>query len=379
MLLSYLSLLSPPYSRFYISDRADDWLETDPLFSRIDASVSSVGWAMGTSDDGGSVEAAPSSVLAHYFLKSHGGAHALQSVCSLLAVLLSVGACVAKKGDLQNLFLKRAMLCAMTKHLAGLLAATGMTATAIPKIGLGQARRWMEKLARDPVSQYVFYAALLMVWSSSSTNSQNWYTSLPIVGKYVPLVLVGPVLIREVISMAFVLSDVLLLLQTSTETKATAAWWKASQAVANAVMSLLVTPTVWRTSTALQRQAILAKLTAKISLALELLTGLLLVMDAGMAIWELIMTTPRPSALTIARRLLCARLYINFLWVRRTKIRSLGHQMRGGASHVPARILDALYDPCAAMGIEKPPLPEDEDEWTWKDYAMIGFGLDDDK
>lgn len=80
-----------------IRDRADDWLETDPLFSRIDASVSSVGWAMGTSDDGGSVEAAPSSVLAHYFLKSHGGAHALQSVCSLLAVLLSVGACVAKK------------------------------------------------------------------------------------------------------------------------------------------------------------------------------------------------------------------------------------------------------------------------------------------
>jgi hypothetical protein len=31
------------------------------------------------------------------------------------------------------------------------------------------------------------------------------------------------------------------------------------------------------------------------------------------------------------------------------------------------------------MGIEKPPLPEGEDEWTWKDYAMIGFGLDDDK
>jgi hypothetical protein len=40
---------------------------------------------------------------------------------------------------------------------------------------------------------------------------------------------------------------------------------------------------------------------------------------------------------------------------------------------------DALYNPYVAMGIEKTPLLEDEDDWTWKDYAMIGFGLDDDK
>ena len=31
------------------------------------------------------------------------------------------------------------------------------------------------------------------------------------------------------------------------------------------------------------------------------------------------------------------------------------------------------------MGTENPPLPGDEDECTWKGYAMIGFGLDDDK
>ena len=108
---------------------------------------------------------------------------------------------------------------------------------------------------------------------------------------------------------------------------------------------------------------------------MELLTGMVLVVDAGMAIWEFAMLTPRPKLLSVAQRLLCARLYVNFLWVRRTKIRSLGHQLRGGAAHVPVRILDALYDPLAAMGIEKN-LKSKEDEWTWKDYAVIGLGLD---
>lgn len=360
------------------SDRTDDWLETDPLFSRIDCSVSSVGWAMGTSDDGGSVEAAPSSVLAHYFLKSHGGAHALQSVCSLLAFLLSMGAvCLPRTPTLQKVLLKRAMLCAMTKHLAGLLAATGMTASSIPKIGLGQARRWMERLARDPVSQYVLYTALLMVWLSSTPPTvEPWYNALPVLAKYVPLLLVGPVLLREAISTMFVLSDVVLLLQTSTESKATAVWWTGCQAVMNAIMSLLVTPNSWRASTASQRQAILAKLTAKTSLVMELLTGMLIVMDAGMAILEFAMLTPRPKLLSVGQRLLCARLYVNFLWVRRTKIRSLGHQLRGGAAQVPVRILDALYDPFAAMGIEKKDLRSKDDKLTWKDYAVIGLGLD---
>jgi hypothetical protein len=37
--------------------------------------------------------------------------------------------CLPKTSTLQKVLLKRAMLCAMTKHLAGLLAATGMTAS----------------------------------------------------------------------------------------------------------------------------------------------------------------------------------------------------------------------------------------------------------
>jgi hypothetical protein len=232
----------------------------------------------------------------------------------------------------------------------------------------------MEQLARDPVSQYVFYSALMLVWTTS-LSANVWYATLPMVGKYVPLILVGPVLIREVLSTAFVMSDILLLLQTSTGM--TAVWWKASQAFVNAFMSLLVTPSSWRSSTATQRQAILAKLTAKISLALEVLTGMLLVADAVMSLWQFSMTNPRPLLQNVVFRLLCARLYVNFLWVRRRKIRHLGNTIRGGASHVPGYLLDALYDPKAAMGIEKMKLPKDPDEWTWKEYAVVGLGFED--
>ena len=135
------------------------------------------------------------------------------AVC--FAVLLSVGACLAPSTNTkwQMIFLKRAMLCAMTKHLAGLLAATGMTATAIPKVGLGQARRWMEQLARDPVSQYVFYAALMLVWLSSTPSHRNddGFRTYPWWASTFRLVLVGPIFLREAISVTFVVSDILLL------------------------------------------------------------------------------------------------------------------------------------------------------------------------
>jgi hypothetical protein len=68
----------------------------------------------------------------------------------------------------------------------------------IPEIGLGQARRWMERLARRPVSQYVLYTALLMVWlSSTPSTAEPWYNAFPVSAQYVPLLLVGPVLLTS--------------------------------------------------------------------------------------------------------------------------------------------------------------------------------------
>mmetsp|Transcript_30681 Transcript_30681/g.46467 ORF Transcript_30681/g.46467 Transcript_30681/m.46467 type:complete len:346 (-) Transcript_30681:203-1240(-) len=342
---------------------------------------------MGTSDDGGGVEAAPNSVLAHYFLKSHGGAHALQTVCSFLCVAFSVGAIFVPPRDLQIVLMKRACLFAMMKHLAGLIAATGLTAQAIPQIGLSQARQWIEKLAREPVSQYVFYSAVILVWLSASTISptEQWFRSIPVIGGHVPILLMGPLLIREVISCAFIISDILLLLETSSNTTASIVWAKTCQSIINAFMSLLVTPTAWRTSSAMQRQEILASLTSKTSLALELVTGFLLGADVCMALWQFTVLNPRPSLWSVAQRILCARLYLNFLWVRRTKIRRLGAEIRGGAVHFPMRVLDVLHEPLkSGMGIEldgskeKKPLPANISQWTFKEKVVAGLGLDED-
>lgn len=371
-----------------VRSRASDWLQDDPKLLGIDSAVSSVGLAVGTSDDGGGVEAAPNSVLAHYFLKSHGGAHALQTICSFLCVAFSVGATLVPPRALQVVLMKRACLFAMMKHLAGLLAATGLTAQAIPKIGLSKARQWMEKLARDPISQYAFYSAVILVWlsaSSASTTGEQWFRSVPVIGRHISILLMGPLLIREVISCAFVISDILLLLETSSEGKATIVWAKTCQSVINAFMSLLITPTAWRTSSALQRQEILASLTSKTSLALEFITGLFLGVDVCMALWQFTVLNPRPSIWSVGQRIMCARLYLNFLWIRRTKIRSLGAEIRGGASHLPMRVLDVLHEPLkSGMGIEldnskeKRSLPADISQWTWKQKVAAGLGLDED-
>jgi hypothetical protein len=369
----------------------------DPLHPRHRANIRTSSNFLPTDevDDGGSVEVSPSAVLAHYFLHSHGGAHAIQSACSLLAVFWSTIAVVTIPKQMTtstqwlrtSILLRRALLCATMKHLTGLLATTGVTARAIPHVGFAQARRWMEQLARDPISQYVLYTALIMVWlhttTTITTNTQAsvttlpWFWTVPKIGRILPYFLLGPVCLREVISLTWVISDVLLLLhQTSSSSKSNTIstfLFRSAHALTDALLSLLVTPVVWRSSTLVQRQVILAKLTAKLSLAMEVVTGLILFVDTIVALSFLGGLNRIKSVLL---KLLCARLYWNFVWVRRSKIQNLAQQIRGGAAYVPIRILDALYDPCSAMGISKPNIPSQSNErWSWKDYLLFVLGL----
>jgi hypothetical protein len=110
---------------------------------------------------------------------------------------------------------------------------------------------------------------------------------------------------------------------------------------------------VWRNASASKRQQILARLVQKCSLAFEVAVGALLVADALRAVAELLFASPRPYATSVARRAVCANLYIQFLLTRRRKIRKLASQIRGGAAYVPGYVLDVLLDPKAAMGIER--------------------------
>ena len=335
-------------------------------------------------DDSGGVAASPSAVVASYFLTSHGGAHALQSLCSLLAATAGMGAIgLAGRGggsggsqnhhhhlELSLTLLKRACAFALIKHVSGVAAAALLTARAIPDVGFGPARRWMQHLALDPVSQYCFYSALLLVWlpsrastiattstsaaaTSSTAPPDAWWTSHAII----TLFLAGPIVLREVVSTALVTGDVLLLLSAASQqpegggTAGAARLLALASSVVNAAFSVLVTPRVWRGATPAQKQAVLAKLVQKCSLALEVAVGALLALDAVRAVMEWLFAPQRPSLVNVLKRGACARWYVMFLRTRRHKIRRLAEQVRGGALHVPQYVLEVLLDPPAAMGL----------------------------
>ena len=84
-----------------IRQRASELLEDDVTQQRMKNSgensiFTSLSYAIGTSeehqiDEGGGVEPPANAVIANYFLKSHGGAHGVQSLASLFAVLFGAG------------------------------------------------------------------------------------------------------------------------------------------------------------------------------------------------------------------------------------------------------------------------------------------------
>jgi hypothetical protein len=436
--------------------------------------MESVGYALGASDylstttttatafDGGGGDrddaatvaeelTAPAAVIVQYFLKSHGGAHALQCLCSLCATLAGVAACCVSStgggggggggGDsssvtnashhLQLILIQRCMMFAMCKHVAGLMTAAYAAAMTIPTTGFQQAVAWIQILSQDPVSQYVFYAASVLLWlpaattrSSPHQRQQQLQTPIPSVWwqayHWVPLLLVGPVVIREFISMALVISDVLVLIVATTTTTTTTSNGDTSrnmnhtlhrvlmmaQAVVDAGMSIVVTPSVWRSSTAVQRQAILAKLTSKISLAMEVAVGLLMTIDVMIRIVTMLFFNTGPIQIRpFIKAWVCTQLYVQFLWTRRTKITKLAATVRGGAAMVPIYVLNVLLDPTTSMGLSSTPdtsrtsnirvsqslqqlestttgPPEEDDarhRWTWRDYVRLAFDIDDSK
>ena len=394
-------MLGSLHSFLLFRDRADVLREEDPALQSIDWSVASLGQAMGTSDrirrEGGGVQASQSSVIANYFLKSHGGAHGLQCLCSALATLSGIAAIAlnaTKKKEtamiaLTYTLLQRTFLFAMLKHVSGMLAAAAIAAKAIPKIGLSQSRQWMENLVLDPVSQYVFFNALMLLWLPKKARviqGACWWWRMA--GNWFIPVMLGPILIREVISNMLVISDVLVLWSVGGKDDTTSnsssdgieTILKVSQSVINAVMSLLVTPDVWRSADPAKRQAILSKLVSRVSLFLEVAIGVMLFVDAVVGIFgaAFLSGTKRPSFVESLTRLICIRLYIHFLWVRRSKIKKLAFQVRGGASKLPIYVLDVLYEPGKALGIAKDnKTTKTLDEMTFWERLAVGLGFSD--
>lgn len=406
------------------------------LVSSLQSSVTSVGWALGASDhrtrplsqqqedddiDAGGVPTAPTSIVVHYFLKSHGGAHALQCLCSVLAAMAGVGAVIISSSHhptLQLALLRRCLMFAMIKHVSGLIAASWMTAQGIPLIGYRQAVRWMQELATDPVAQYTFYTADLLLWlpqGESDTRKQQIHRKMEMTTaataqaspqttqwwqnyQFIPLLVTGPVLLREIVSTLLVISDVLVLWSfssTSGSFQHIQRLLNVVQSIVDAFMSLLVSPTVWRSAHSAQRQAILAKLTSKLSLSLEFAVGLFLTMDAAFAMTSFLFNLSTKSSFwSLCKKLLCTRLYLEFLWTRRRKIQRLATSIRGGAAQMPLYVLSVVLHPRLSMGLtwdegtitstekESPlgstaVLKKPKAEWTWKDYAIAALGIDE--
>lgn len=369
--------------------RSSELLEDDLTHPRITNNGStmfaSLSYAIGTSeqqqmDEGGGVEPTASAVIANYFLKSHGGVHGVQSLTSLCAVLFGMGTYFTPSSNLglKARLMQRTLICALAKHLSGFLGAATMSAVSIPDIGWRQTRMRIEGLALDPVAQYLFYCALLIVWTNGAVaasvvavpagvtkntakaaatavaaNFPWWLKD----DKWRPLCLMcilSPILVREVVSTIWVLADVLVLYHFAKSPDASPAILTAGKSLLDAIMSLLFTPKTWRPANAQERQSLLAKLVGKTSLGFEVGTCLILVYDAMRAFidFSVAPVTSRPSFFAVAKRLVCARLMVNFMLVRRKKVTKLVTDIRGGATHVPGRVLDCLLEPSKAMGLD---------------------------
>jgi hypothetical protein len=365
----------------------------------INDSMKSLGWAMGAADHDlttGGIQIAPGTVLANYFLKSHGGAHGLQSICSILAATTGFAALLVPPSKVATrlALIKRCLIFAMVKHASGLLAGSFVAAQSIPMTGYRKAVEWMKDLANDPVSQYVFYTAIMLLWlpsSSAKTSAASaaaatttstsivpldfWWKSYQVV----PIILLAPILLREVLSTVFVVSDILLLQATLAKQDESASSDNqllrnvliASSTMINAAMSLLVTPAKWRSSSVMERQEIVAKLVSRLSIAFELAAGLILAADVAF-------TTAGGGLLKMVKQAICLRLYWQFLWIRRRKINRLAEEVRGGAGEVPFYILSVLMDPRAAMGLTKDQTTshKQEGQLSWKDYAAAALDLE---
>jgi hypothetical protein len=364
-------------------------------------------------DDGGGVRAPSGSIIANYFLKSHGGAHLFQSICSVMAVAASFGAFVAASKSSAKwtlVLLRRALIFAMIKHMTGLISSAVIAAKAVPRIGLNKSRQWMEQVVRDPVSHYIFYTAVLLVWlpnkglvvetakaastaavaktaNGAGVSTAWWWPKH--VGWLISIVL-GPILLREVISTLLVISDVMILWSLGEENITLDRILASSQSVINALMSLLVSPTQWRTADPSERQAILASLVSKISLAFEGAVAAILFFDLLIGFVQLAFgaagSRQRPSLRAMFLKLIIVRLYVHYmLYIRRSKYSKLAAEVRGGASQLPFWVVDTLYNPIKAMGIninanDASNGQEDDviSEMSILEYVRIGFGFEDD-
>eukprot|EP00985_Skeletonema_marinoi_P015955 scaffold8424_cov296-Skeletonema_marinoi.AAC.2 len=287
--------------------------------------------------------------------------------------------------------LQQTLLLAMAKHVSALVGAVILGAQRIPTLGIRNARRHLELVAVDPVGQYLFYCSILVVWLGwfgggnggasgvefvsglrrsvisiqntasaavaggaenaeveamsqlldvLSQSSPPWFLSQSHGGAIIPIIMLTPILLREVISIIWVVSDVLSLAFTTSggiTGKFCQGILSTARSILDAFMSIVISSDQWRKADSFQRQRTLARLVSQISLVLEVIVGAVLFGDAIQAFWGFSFGGGATSGAMVGTRLplkivvgkmACAHLYINFLLSRRRKIHALVGSIR---------------------------------------------------
>ncbi len=335
-----------------------DILLSDPVNLYYDASMSSLGYALGMSvppdynelpsqrneeEDGKTMEANDSYQdrrrvkLENYFFKSHCGLYWIQTLSSLLASVLGTWsvsivlrqAMVSQSSALSNgalpfVLMRRCFLTALSKYITGFGAIILLSAAQIRSIGLHRTRTRIRKILTSTeegaIAQYLFYCAILLVW----TRPQKDYNILPWYMSHVPLVtcLLGPILLREIVHVAWVISDIMVIISRGQKHGAgflIHLLHSSFAAVFNGWMRLLVGSDMWSKADSLTRQRLLSVLAMRLSLLMELCTGCLILLDTLRKFADYCLIIPgsqRPPLIDVVKGVFCSRLYIHYLQLK---------------------------------------------------------------
>lgn len=328
----------------------------------------------------------PVTLLADYIVKTNGGTHIVQTLLSLVAVSMGV-ACLLlppfpriqnnKSTTAESLSLsmlrsstkyklmQQTLLLAAVRYLVAMLGAINLSASQIRQLGIRNARRHLEQVALHPVGQCLFSCSLLVAWLKSSAmgdyaasmrgsvvsvmNSSGeggvsttttrsllldllsqqpppWFSSREYGGAVIALLILGPLLLRETISIIWTFSD-LISISVSGDgplSRLASSLTSATRSILDIFMFILFKSEDWRNADSFHRQKSLARLVARWSQLIEWAVGALLTGDAVHSFWTLafVPSSSTGSNMTFKRVLgkaVCANMYVSFLLSRRRR------------------------------------------------------------
>ena len=330
----------------------------------------------------------PATLLADYIVRTNGGTHLVQTLLSLVAVSMGVASLLlppfpqvrnnesatAESLSLSMLrsstkykLMQQTLLLGAVRYLVAMLGAINLSASQIRQLGIRNARRHLEQVALHPVGQCLFFCSLLVAWlnssamveyaasmrgnvisvmnnagtsgedgvSTTSTRSHlldllsqqppPWFSSREHGGAVIPLLILGPFLIRETISIIWTFSD-LISISVSGDgllSRLASSLISATRSILDIFMSILFKSEDWRNADSFHRQKSLATLVARWSQILEWTLAFLIAGDAVHSFWTLAFApSSGTSNLTLKcflGKAVCANMYVSHLVRRRRR------------------------------------------------------------